>query len=266
MQEHFFKERGIYYRINQFRQDRQTLVFVHGVSGSSSAWLKYEQKFENKYNVLTYDLRGHGKSRKPSSYNDYKIEDFTDDLTGLLQYLDINKFVLISHSFAALIALEFLTKHQDEVSEVIFLSPSYHVKERLSAKLIGQLLSLAHLLEIFPHKDVPGKHIDYSTYPNSGDWNIPRMIADVGNTGLKVYLYSSKQALEVNYKRFLDDIKIPTLIIHGKKDTIFPFRSSVVMNQKIKNSELKLLPNADHILVLNYFEEVSKAIKRFLEE
>ena len=67
MKEHFFEDR-IYYRTNEFKSDRLTLVFVHGVSGSSSAWLPYEKIFENKYNVLTYDIRGHGLSKKYPHY------------------------------------------------------------------------------------------------------------------------------------------------------------------------------------------------------
>ena len=52
------------------------MVFVHGVSGSSSAWWPYEKIFENKYNILTFDIRGHGKLKKFPNYSDYKIKNF----------------------------------------------------------------------------------------------------------------------------------------------------------------------------------------------
>src|SRR5437016_6254620 len=104
MQEHVLKEE-IYYRTNFFKPDRLTLVFIHGVSGSSSAWLPYEKIFENKYNILTYDIRGHGKSKKFRSYHDYEIKHFANDLHELVTYLRIEKMVLISNSFGALIAL-----------------------------------------------------------------------------------------------------------------------------------------------------------------
>ena len=68
MKELFFVEKGIYYRINDFKPDRATLVLIHGASGSSSAWWPYEKMFENKYNMLTYDIRGHGMSKKYPNY------------------------------------------------------------------------------------------------------------------------------------------------------------------------------------------------------
>ncbi len=51
---------GIYYRKNEFHPDRITLVFSHGVSGSSSAWWPYEKIFKNKYNVLFMTFAGTG--------------------------------------------------------------------------------------------------------------------------------------------------------------------------------------------------------------
>ena len=61
-----------------------TLVFAHGVSGSSSAWWPYEKIFENKYNVLTYDIRGHGLSKKYPNYEDYEIKNFVKDFHDLI--------------------------------------------------------------------------------------------------------------------------------------------------------------------------------------
>ena len=53
---------------------------------------------------------------------------------------------------------------------------------------------------------------------------------------------------------------------HGKKDTIFPVQNAISMAEKIKNSRLILLENADHILVLNNFEDVHEAIEHFLND
>ena len=53
---------------------------------------------------------------------------------------------------------------------------------------------------------------------------------------------------------------------HGKKDTIFPVRNAISMAEKIKNSRLILLENADHILVIKNFEDVQEAIEHFLND
>lgn len=257
---------GLYYRVNDFIGNRPTLVFVHGVSGSSSAWQQYEKFFEQKYNVLTFDLRGHGKSFKYKNYGDYKIEKIAEDINELAASLSINKFVLISHSFGAFIAFEFLEKYPDKAEAAIFLSPGFDANNRKLALLVKPLLKAYQLLAgILPFKPKTGGHIDYSKHKNTGDWNVRRMIADVGNTTLRIYLYATLQTYKKNYRELLEKIKIPILLIHGKKDTILPFNNSLFINQKIKNSKLVVLPNADHIIVLNNFSEVSNAIDKFLD-
>ena len=60
----------IYYRKNKFLK-RPTIVFVQGLSGTSSGWIPYEKILGKKYNVLSLDLRGHGKSFRPKYFKDY---------------------------------------------------------------------------------------------------------------------------------------------------------------------------------------------------
>jgi len=117
---------------------------------------------------------------------------------------------------------------------------------------------------LIPNSSKIGGHIDYSKYKNTGDWNIRRMSADIRNTGLRVFLYCLKQSYEFDRKGFLGSINIPVLIIHGKKDTIFPVKNSIIMAERINDFRLILLENADHIIVLNNFPEVSKAIENFI--
>lgn len=250
--------------MNEFQGGRPTLVFVHGLSGSSSAWIPYEKDLESTFNILSFDLRGHGKSGKPKKYSDYKIDYFADDLNELTEYLKIDKFTLIGHSLGCLVVFAYLRKHQDRVSKVIFLSPNFSAGEMLSARIVRPFLSAGvAILRCFPLSGRARWHVDYSKYPNSGDWNIPRMIADIGNTSLHVYLYATKQAYDFVTGDFLSKIHIPALIVHGKKDTIFPVRYGVLVAKNIKGSKLVLLEDIDHILVLNRVADVSREIRQF---
>jgi len=261
----FYFENRIFYRKNKFKKSRKTLVFVHGISGSSAAWIPYEKKFERNYNVLSFDLRGHGKSFKPKNYEDYTIKKFAEDLYSLVKHKNIKNFVLVCHSYGAFIGLEFLKKHQKLANSAILLSPAYKAPSNRMSLLIKRLLKSKRLLNIIPLKKDYGSHVDYSKHKNTGDWNISRLIDDVGNTGLKIYLWGTKQSYNFNAEKFLNKIKIPTLLVHGKKDTIFPYEISVEMKNKIKNSKLVLLDDADHIIVLNNFKEVSRLMEKFLK-
>ncbi|MEI6581038.1 MAG: alpha/beta hydrolase [bacterium] len=267
MKEFFFEEKGLYYRINDFKPNRPTLVFVHGVYGSSSAWVKHEKEFLNKYNLLSFDLRGHGKSRVYKNYEDYSIENFVEDLNALIKFLKIKNFILISHSMGSLIVLDFLLKYQRKVLGAVLLSPNINTKnEWLKVVINKPLLYLVKSIENKIKKPRLGGHVDYSKYPNSGDWDIKRSIADLRNTGVSNYLYCVKNFSGYDRRKEVENIKIPILIVHGKNDSIFPVKNSIEMSKKISNAKIKILENADHIIVINHFDEIKKIIDDFVKE
>lgn len=266
MKECFFEERGIYYRRNEFDPKRPTLFLVHGVSGSSSAWLSYERVLEKDYNLLSLDLRGHGKSFRFQKYEDYAIAEFSEDFYDLLRHCGVKKCIIISNSFGTLVALDFIGKHQDMISAAIFVSPHFAVEKMISARLIRPFLKLAVKIKpSFSSNKRTGGHVDYSKHINTGDWNIPIAIANIRNTGLWAYLYSIAQTYSFNGEGILKKIKVPTLIVHGAKDTIFPLKYGVMMAGKINNAKLVVLDDIDHIIVLNRKEKLIEVITDFIQ-
>lgn len=265
MKEFYFKKK-IYYRKNDFKTNLKTLVFIHGISGSSSAWLNYEKALENKYNILVFDIRGHGKSKKYSKYSDYQIKYFVNDFYELITFLEINKFILISHSYATLIASAFINKYAEKVEANIFLSPVLGIEKKIISKFINLILKFSYFLQFLPFKERFGGHVDYTKYKNSRDWTLNRCYADLKNTDLRVYFYGLENFLSGKNNYFLDKISMPTLIVHGEKDTIIPVKNSIELSRKIKNAELKIIPNADHIIVLNNSEDILVILNLFLKE
>jgi pimeloyl-ACP methyl ester carboxylesterase len=258
MKESYLEEKGIYYRTNEFKSDRVTLVFIHGVSGSSSAWLPYEKIFENKYNVLTYDIRGHGKSKKYPNYSDYEIKNFVKDFHDLLSYLKISKFVLLSSSFGTLIAREYLKQYRDTVIALIFTSTEEYEEGAFLLKIIRPFLKIVtSALKFLPFNPKPRGHVDYSKIKNS-DWSIERNYADMRNTGLHAHLYTLRQSFLPGQEYSLEKINVPTLIIHGEKDSFVPMKNAVAFSKKIKNAKLVIIPKFDHDIHHNAVKEMSE--------
>ncbi len=262
MQEYFLKNE-IYYRTNEFKPERPTLVFAHGAVGSSAAWIPYEKIFENKYNIVSYDIRGHGKSKKYPKYNDYEIKNFVNDLHALITHLKISKFILISNSFAALIALEYIKLYRETVIASVFTSPEIYLHEGFLAKIMRTVFTLGG---IFPFHPKPRGHVDYSKHIGSTDWDIARNLADMRKTTLRVHFHVLRQSLNPSQQYDLEKINIPTLIIHGEKDTMVPIKNAMLMAEKIKNSEFVRIKNVDHNTVHNAVKEMSAAIEVFIEK
>jgi pimeloyl-ACP methyl ester carboxylesterase len=264
MEEGRYSKAGIYYKCNKFKKGKITLVFIHGLSGSISAWKPYED-LSVKYNLLFFDLKGHGKSNMPEKHSECSVESLAQDLAGLIEEVRAENIVLISHSLGTLVALAYLDQEKNKAKAALFVSPDYRIGETWRAKFFRPfIISLASVFSFFNPPKGRGLHIDYSDY-SKADWNLKRMVADAKNTNVRVYAYCLKFANKFVARGIFEKIDIPVLIIHGNKDTIFPLGDSTKMVERIKNAKLKVIKGGNHLLVLNQTAKVKKEIKEFVE-
>jgi len=265
MEEAFLEERGIYYRRNEFRADRSTLLFIHGLSGSSSVWLPYERSFEDSCNIISMDLRGHGKSKKLLFYSSYSPELVADDIVALLDHLTVHRCIIVGHSFGTLLALLAIKQAPGKFSAAIFLSPTYGASSAWWLPFARALASIFGFLSLLlPFDESPRGHVDYSKYVPTGDWSPRRIIPDLRNTSLRAYIFCMKHIYRLDTDEWWHGLQLPVLIVHGKKDTMIPVGQAKKLHMLMPNSKLVLLENANHVFPINNVPEVIAAIKSFL--
>ena len=259
----YFLDNEISYRTNTFVKDRKTIVFVHGLSGSCSAWYPYEPFFEDDYNIVTYDIRGHGNSKKYPAYTDYEIANFAKDVKKLIDHLGIQKCIMVSNSFGTLIALEFIKENQGIVIGNILTSPIVYLNEEPSAKYMRGFLSvITPILGLFPFQSKPRGRVDYTKHKNSTDWDIRRNLADMINTTLRAHMYTLRQSLLLGQEYFVEKIDIPTIVMHGERDSMVPYKNAVLLSQKIPHAEFISIPHIDHNTAHNAVDMIVGAIKK----
>ncbi|MFZ3100348.1 MAG: alpha/beta hydrolase, partial [Minisyncoccales bacterium] len=211
-----------------------------------------------------FDLRGHGKSVKKISDGYYAFENISSDIAALAERFKLQKFVLVGHSLGAILAMDFARRHKEKISRLILLAPNYRANKTWRAKIVNFFLLFAGLAELIPFEERIGVHIDYRRFFGTGDWDAGRMYADIKNTSLRVYYRYLRAAKNFDGEKFVAGMDMPVLIIHGRKDTIFPAADSARLAKKMPNARLEILPDANHILVINNFRETEKIMEDFL--
>ncbi|HEY2702003.1 MAG TPA: alpha/beta fold hydrolase [Pseudonocardiaceae bacterium] len=99
----------------------ETVVFLHGMGTDSLAsfYLTLAPPVAAAgIDVISYDLRGHGKTERPRS--GYTIADFLADLDDLLTQLDVDRPVhLIGNSFGGTLAFSYAAEYPDRVRSIV---------------------------------------------------------------------------------------------------------------------------------------------------
>jgi len=95
------------------------VVLLHGFALDMRMWDPQFDAFAERHRTIRYDLRGFGKSSRPTgSYS------HADDLTALLDRLDIDKAIFVGLSLGSNIALDLVSRHPDRVAGLVLASPS----------------------------------------------------------------------------------------------------------------------------------------------
>ena len=102
-----------FYKFNKVNE-KDPVVFIHGVGLTNEMWDPQVNFFKDDYNLLTYDLPGHGNT--PLKKGKLSFDDYYNQLLNLIKELNFNKIHLIGFSLGALIARDFASKHPDWLS------------------------------------------------------------------------------------------------------------------------------------------------------
>jgi len=119
----------------------KTLLFLHGVPGTSSMWEPIISKVSSRAACIAVDLIGLGKSDRPRL--DYSIEDHNLFLSGFIDALDLNKITLVLNGWGSIIGLDYARQKPDRVSGLVFTDAYLRLeKNRQDISLIFEKLKL----------------------------------------------------------------------------------------------------------------------------
>jgi len=207
------------------------LLILHGWGSKSTNWKKVgEMLIGRGVKVIIPDLPGFGQSQIPKTVWD--LDDYADFVRKFIKKLNLKDFYLLGHSFGGAVAvkyaLNFPPKKLFLVSAACFRKSSFRKK---TLKLISKLFKI---FSFIPY----ARKAFYKFIVKRSDYPLAQVVMK------QIYLEAIKQDIGDS----LDLIKTPTIIIWGDKDKVTPLVQAHLINSKIKGSQLKIIPDADHDL------------------
>jgi pimeloyl-ACP methyl ester carboxylesterase len=241
------------------------VVLIHGYTGNLRNWVLQVRSLAKRYRTISLDLRGHGRSAKPTQREDYSLELFAADVYGLLNALAVPECHLVGHSMGGMVAQEFVLRHPEMVRALVLVDTAADLPQGILWKERARLLELARtegmgaVFEEMAETPPLGSQLA-EAHPELIDiWREQFLM-----TSPEGYFYcgqiiaSRRSALEE-----LAQIHLPTLIICGELDEPF-LAPSQRMRQTIPGSELAIIADAGHTPTLEKPLEFNEALLSFL--
>jgi pimeloyl-ACP methyl ester carboxylesterase len=253
-----------YYVKNNFKKDRETIVFLHGLSGSSAVWTKYFDFFSKNYNVLRIDLIGHGRSKRPYSFRKYSTSFVSKEVLRILKKEKIKSAHFLCHSYALLVALELHELNPKMFKSMVLVSPYLPFKYKFLNKfykfvlrLLMPFFFLLPVLGIYPVQKYKDKFYEK-------DVNFKTVLGGPYYCGFKSNLALSYHCFSVDFEDKIKKLDLPVFILSGDVDKIILWGDVLEISKGIKGSKLKRLGGKNHLILYPYYSKIVREINSFL--
>lgn len=247
------------------------IVLIHG-------WPLSDEMFEYQYNdlinknfrVIGITLRGFGKSDKP--YGEYNYDIHASDIKKVLIKLDLKDVVLGGFSMGGSIAIRFVSLYDGYYVSKLALfgaaAPIWTQRKdfpyNLSTSAVDDLIKLNHI-------DRPKLLSDFAKIFSATENSLNEGIASwLNGICLSASSYAMTQCLialrDTDLRNDLAKIKIPTVIMHGKKDKICSFDLAGQMKAGISDSRIVAFENSGHSLFLEEHDKFNNELIKFAKD
>lgn len=250
---------------------RGHIILIMGISNNALAWPGFfiNSLVDSGYHVIRYDNRGTGMSDWMENWNKenaYSLEDLADDAIAILDTLHIQKAHIIGASFGGMIAQTLSIVYPDRVSTLISMISTGDIMDEelpsINMSTVSKLMLAQIRYGLFENESNQIKLQITSRLLLMGDEKYDLDIEEIAKSTLYdirerrgLNPLASKQHIEATTKtgsRYdeLNQLRIPTLVIHGKSDPLIDFSHGV--------KTFNAIPNADSLWIEGMGHEISK--------
>lgn len=100
----------------------QPLVCLHGGWSNSNFWGPQVERFARDHRVITFDMRGHGRTGATET-QPYTIDHYVDDLERLLAHLGVDQPLFFGFSLGGMVAQSYMARHPNGARGAVISGP-----------------------------------------------------------------------------------------------------------------------------------------------
>jgi proline iminopeptidase len=254
------------------------LALMHGGPGLDYQTMLPLQSLTDQFTLIFYDHRCNGLS-EGAEVSSMTWENLTADADALREKLGFDQWAVIGHSFGGNVALEYALRYPQSLSRLILINTGgdqwwvNHNAPELLAKRGYSPSAVKAARRFFNGQIAPSEFLP-TLMKFSNAYNYHNSLIEMIQAILAGHTPKFKpEALIFGYSQLLKDwtvmhrlneIQVPTLVLAGRYDFLFPTEHQVALAAGIPDARLEIIENAGHNPHMEQSEAVLRWIRDFL--
>jgi pimeloyl-ACP methyl ester carboxylesterase len=243
----------------------QAIVFIHGLMLASESYAAQREAFRDRYRVITFDLRGQGRSEKTTDRLD--LDSLAEDSVALMERLGLHRVHLVGFSMGSFIAMRIAARHPELVRSLTLIGPSSDAEEPQNLPRYAKLIRFVRWFG--PRWIAPQlmRILFGDTYLQADESATER---EHWLRYLKALPRDLHRAAAASASRHaitgeLSRITAPTLVVSGEEDRpISPARAFAV-HERIAGSTFEAFPRTGHAVMIERSAAFNQRLGAFLQ-
>ncbi|WLR51761.1 alpha/beta hydrolase [Bacillus tianshenii] len=252
---------SVYYEIHQSHPSHEWICFFHGLGGSHRMFSKQIESFRDQYNLLLFDLPGHGASEGQAEYSPVTL---ASTVLTLMNKLNIKKAHLLGVSLGTMVIQEICYAAPERVLSVI--NGGTAVSLRRWGKILSKLVFAPFSKVVIPYL-WNYKTLAYLLMPkNNHKRSRHFFIQEAKKMNKEDYFKWCDFLLQfvVRYKKMYKEFQfhIPQLHIMGSEDHMFLKGVRRYFHEK----DIRIIEKCGHVCNIEKHKEFNRHVLEFLKE
>lgn len=279
----FVKANGLTFEVDQCGTGDKFALLLHGFPESKHSW-RFQMPLlaQMGYRAWAPNLRGYGKSGRPTSVSDYHIDKLVADVAGLIDAAGAKETLLIAHDWGAIIAWQFAIRKVRPLSRLVIMNVPHPVCFARSMRSWAQMKKSWYVfffqIPWLPERllarrgaEAIGRAftdmaVDKSRFPENVVQEYRRNALEPGAMRAMINYY--RAAVPAGSKVMVPQpatVDVPTLMIWGEEDSALGKETTYGTEQFVRDFTIRYLPGVSHWVQQEAPERVNAMLAAWLK-
>jgi pimeloyl-ACP methyl ester carboxylesterase len=251
----------------------EPIVFVHGLGGQWQNFLENIPRAAQERRVIALDLPGFGST--PAPRDKITIPGYGRYVDALCEKLSLGRVDMVGNSMGGFVAAEVAIQFPERIDQLVLISAAGITSANIAQRPILTVGRIATAMVSYG----AARHRQIASRPNSRHMALAlvarypsRLRADLAyegffkGAGKAGFDDALRACLAYDFRDRLPEIRQPTLIVWGEKDSIIPVKDAAEFERLIPDSRKVVMKDTGHIPMAERPQTFNDVMMEFLAE